>query len=188
MDRSGRHLLGLINDVLDLLKIEAGELVLSVGDVAVGEVIQVVCSALEPLAAEKRLRLVADVAADLPLLRGDERRITQVLLNLAGNAVKFTETGEVKLSARASHGALLLSVSDTGPGIAERDRQRIFEEFQQAGGSGRQNTPGTGLGLATAKHIVELHGGRIWVESQPGSGSTFTFSLPAGAERGAAVA
>jgi signal transduction histidine kinase len=188
VDRSGRHLLGLINDVLDLSKIEAGELVLSVGDVPVREVVQTVCSALEPLAAEKRLRLVADVAADLPPLRGDERRITQVLLNLVGNAVKFTEAGEVKLSARAADGVLLLSVSDTGPGIAERDRQRIFEEFQQADTGGRQNTPGTGLGLAIARRIVELHGGRIWVESRPGSGSTFTCSLPARAARGAAVA
>jgi signal transduction histidine kinase len=180
VDKSGRHLLGLINDVLDLSKIEAGELNLSIGDFSLSDVVQVVASAMEPLAAERRLRVIVDLAPDLPTARGDERRITQVLLNLAANAVRFTEAGEVELSARASDGALLVAVSDTGPGIAERDRQRIFEEFQQAevsGGRSRGDS-GTGLGLAIARRIVELHGGQIWVDSHVGKGSTFRFTLP----------
>ena len=132
---------------------------------------------MEPLATEKKLALKVTLPPDLPAAVGDERRINQVLLNLVGNAIKFTEAGEVKVQISASDGALVISVSDTGPGISEADQQKIFEEFQQAEGSGKR-TKGTGLGLAIAKRIVELHGGRIWVESSMGKGSTFTFTLP----------
>jgi signal transduction histidine kinase/HAMP domain-containing protein len=175
---SGRHLLGLINDVLDLSKIEAGQLRLSMGDYSMQDVVQSVLTAVESLAAEKHLALKAAVASGLPIGHGDERRLTQVLLNLVGNAIKFTEAGEVRLEATAANGAFRVSVSDTGPGISEADQERIFEEFRQVDSSATRAKGGTGLGLAIARRIVEMHGGRIWVESSPGKGSTFSFVLP----------
>jgi signal transduction histidine kinase len=183
VDRSGRHLLALINDVLDLSKIEAGQLTLSLGDYSLKEVVETVVTALEPLAAEKKLALTVTLAPALPVGRGDDRRLSQVLLNLVGNAVKFTDAGEVRIEAKASDGAFLVSVSDTGPGIAAEDQARIFEEFQQADTSSTRKKGGTGLGLSIAKRILALHGGRIWVESALGKGSTFSFTLPVRVER-----
>ena len=138
---------------------------------------------MQPLAAEKKLALKATLPPDLPPGYGDERRITQVLLNVVGNAIKFSEAGEVGVEVTASDGALVVAVSDTGPGIPEEDRQKIFEEFRQGESSATAKKGGTGLGLAIAKRIVELHGGRIWVESSMGNGSTFCFTLPVRAER-----
>jgi GAF domain-containing protein/anti-sigma regulatory factor (Ser/Thr protein kinase) len=183
VDKSGRHLLGLINDVLDLSKIEAGQLTLSLADYSLTDVVQTVFTAVGSLAAEKKLALKLALASDLPRGRGDDRRLTQVLLNLVGNAIKFTEAGEVRLEARCSDGAFVVSVADTGPGISEADQQRIFEEFQQVDDSATRKKGGTGLGLSIAKRIVELHGGRIQVESAPGRGSTFTVTLPVRVER-----
>ncbi len=183
VQKSGRHLLGLINDVLDLSKIEAGQLVLSVDDYSFNDVVQSVVSAVGSLAAEKLLPLNVNVARDLPVGRGDERRITQVLLNLVGNAIKFTEAGEVGVRVVNSGGAFLASVTDTGPGIREEDQQKIFEEFQQSDSSSTKTKGGTGLGLAIAKRIVEMHGGRIWVESTSGEGATFFFSVPVRVEQ-----
>ncbi|HEV2056590.1 MAG TPA: ATP-binding protein, partial [Methylomirabilota bacterium] len=187
IDRSGRHLLALINDVLDLSKIEAGQLTLSLGDYSLKEVVQTVVTALEPLAAEKKLALTVTLAPDLPVGHGDDRRLSQVLLNLVGNAVKFTDAGEVRVAARVLDGAFVVSVSDTGPGIAPEDQQRIFEEFQQADTSNTRKKGGTGLGLSIAKRIIELHGGRISVESASGKGSTFSFTVPVRVERMAEV-
>jgi signal transduction histidine kinase len=178
LEKSGRHLLGLINDVLDLSKIEAGQLTLSLSDYSMKEVVQTVFTGVESLAAEKKLALKAMVSPELPLGRGDERRITQVLLNLVGNAIKFTEVGEVRVEVSTADGAFRVAVSDTGPGIAPADQEKIFEEFQQADSSSTRKKGGTGLGLSIAKRIVEMHGGRIWVESTPGRGSTFCFTLP----------
>ena len=178
VQKSGRHLLGLINEVLDLSKIEAGQLTLELSEYSFNDVAQAVVSAVGSLAAEKQLLLSVNVAADLPVGRGDERRVTQVLLNLVGNAIKFTEKGEVAVRVSASAGTFLVAVRDTGPGIREEDRQRIFEEFQQSDSSPTKTKGGTGLGLAIAKRIVEMHGGRIWVESSLGHGSTFFVSLP----------
>ena len=175
---NGRHLLGLINDVLDLSKIEAGQLTLQPVDYSVREVALGVVGATEALASEKKLAIELDVSADLPKGRGDERRITQVLMNLVGNAIKFTEAGRVAIRARVENGHFVIAVSDTGLGIAPEDQQRIFEEFQQVDSSSTRKKGGTGLGLAIARRIVELHGGRIWVESNPGQGSTFHFTLP----------
>jgi signal transduction histidine kinase len=180
---SGRHLLGLINDVLDLSKIEAGQLRLSLGDYSMSDVVQSVLTATESLAAEKHLALKATVAADLPVGHGDERRLTQVLLNLVGNAIKFTEAGEVRLEATAADGTFRVSVSDTGPGISEADQERIFEEFQQVDSSSTRTKGGTGLGLSISRRIVELHGGRLWVKSTLGEGSTFSFTVPLRVER-----
>jgi signal transduction histidine kinase len=180
LDKNSRHLLGLINDVLDLSKIEAGLLTLSPRDYSFPEVVQSVVAALGSLAAEKRLALKVSIPSDLPRVKGDDRRIAQVLLNLAGNAIKFTDAGEVRIEAAPSRDALTVSVTDTGPGISEADQEIIFEEFKQAEGSSTRRKGGTGLGLSIAKRIVELHGGRIWVESSPGHGATFKFTLPAG--------
>jgi signal transduction histidine kinase len=175
---NGRHLLGLINAVLDLSKIEAGQLTLSINDYSLKQVVQSVFVAVESLATAKRLALKIELPAALPTGRGDEQRITQVLLNLVGNAIKFTEVGEVAIAASAENGAFTVAVRDTGPGIGVADQARIFEEFQQADNSTTRSKGGTGLGLAISKRIVEMHGGRIWVESKQGQGSTFAFTLP----------
>jgi signal transduction histidine kinase len=178
IQQNGRHLLGLINAVLDLSKIEAGQLTLQPADYSVRELALGAISGTEALAAEKKLALELDVPADLPQGFGDERRITQVLLNLVGNAIKFTDAGSVGIRARLEDGCFLIAVSDTGVGIAAEDQQRVFEEFQQVDSSSTRRKGGTGLGLAIARRIVELHGGRIWVESTPGQGTTFYFTLP----------
>src|SRR6266700_1244404 len=184
---NGRHLLGLINDVLDLSKIEAGQLTLSLSDYSLGDVVHGVVAAVEPLAAGKRLAFRAEVAPDLPPARGDERRLSQVLLNLVGNAIKFTDKGEVKIAASVANDSFTVAVCDTGPGIAASDQAKIFEEFQQADNSSTRQKGGTGLGLAIAKRIIEMHGGRLWVESSLGQGSTFSFTLPVRVEQQAGV-
>jgi len=188
VDASGRHLLGLINDVLDLSKIEAGQLVLALADYSMKEIVEAVIASLDSLAVEKGLTLAVDLAPDLPTGRGDQRRLIQVLLNLVGNAIKFTEEGGVGVQVVASAGpAFDVSVRDTGPGIAAVDQARIFEEFQQADASTTRPKGGTGLGLAITRRIVALHGGRLWVESVPGEGATFRFSIPVRVERQAPV-
>jgi signal transduction histidine kinase len=180
---NGRHLLGLINDVLDLAKIEAGQLRLSLGDYSLKDVVHGVVDAVEPLAVEKGLALKADLPEQLPIGQGDERRIAQVLLNLVGNAIKFTDAGEVAITASAANGSLTVAVCDSGPGISAANQVRIFDEFQQADNSTTRSKGGSGLGLAIAKRIVEMHGGRIWVESTLGKGSRFSFTLPLKAEQ-----
>jgi signal transduction histidine kinase len=183
LEANGKHLLGLINDVLDLSKIEAGQLVLELSDYTVQDIAQTVRSTLEPLAADKKLAFKVEVAPQMPSGRGDGRRLTQVLINLVGNAIKFTDAGEVVIKAEANNGAFYVSVRDTGPGISAADQTRLFQEFQQADNAITRKKGGTGLGLAISKRIIEMHGGRIWVESQPGQGSTFTFTLPVIVER-----
>ncbi|HZN30080.1 MAG TPA: GAF domain-containing protein, partial [Xanthobacteraceae bacterium] len=178
VERNGKHLLGLINDVLDLSKIEAGQLTLSLTDYSLKEVVQSVFSVVESLATEKKLALKMELPPALPPGHGDERRLTQVLLNLVGNAIKFTDKGEVAIRAAASNGSFTLSVRDTGPGIAEADQVRIFEEFRQVDSSATKKKAGTGLGLSIAKRIIELHGGRISVDSTIGEGSTFSVTIP----------
>jgi len=178
LEANGKHLLGLINDVLDLSKIEAGQLVLELSDYCIQDIAQTVRSTLEPLAADKKLAFKVDVASQLPPGHGDGRRLTQVLINLVGNAIKFTDAGEVAIKAEAHNGSFHVSVRDTGPGISSADQARLFQEFQQADNAITKKKGGTGLGLAISKRIIEMHGGRISVESQPGQGSTFTFTLP----------
>ena len=181
--RSGRHLLGLINDVLDISKMEAGQLTLSLNDYSMKEIVDSVLMSVESLGAEKNIGLKADVDPDLPVGKGDEQRITQVILNLVGNAIKFTDEGKVSVQVSASDGTFHVSVADTGMGISETDHRAIFEEFHQADGTDTRKTGGTGLGLAIAKRIIQMHGGQIWVESSPGQGSTFLFTLPVRVEQ-----
>jgi len=188
VDKSGRHLLGLINDILDLSKIEAGQLTLALTAYSMDGVAQAVATSVGALAAEKKLGFDLVMADDLPIGQGDERRLTQVLLNLVGNAIKFTDAGKVVVRVGTSGDAYVVSVTDTGPGIAEADREKIFEEFQQADTTRAKAKGGTGLGLAISRHIVEMHGGRLWVESSLGEGSTFSFTVPVHVEQQVAVA
>jgi signal transduction histidine kinase len=178
IETNSKHLLGLINDVLDLSKIEAGQLTLTLGPYSLKDVVHSVYSAVEPLAADKKLAFNIDVERDMPGGYGDERRLTQVLLNLVGNAIKFTDAGEVAIRVASTDGSFSVAVHDTGPGISPADQTKLFQEFQQADSSITKAKGGTGLGLAISRRIIELHGGRIWVDSSPGDGSTFTFTLP----------
>jgi signal transduction histidine kinase len=179
---NGKHLLGLINTVLDIAKIESGQFTLNMAEYAIESVVETVRSATESLAQNKKLALKTQVAKSLPIGLGDEQRLTQVLLNLVGNAIKFTDTGEVRVTAKAVNGHFNVSVTDTGPGIPLAHQARIFEQFHQVDSSNTKAKGGTGLGLAIAKQIVEMHGGRIWVESTLGQGSTFQMELPTRAE------
>jgi signal transduction histidine kinase len=178
IQNNGKHLLALINDVLDLAKIEAGQLTLILEDYALPEVVRSVVTATEPLATSKGLKFDAQVQDGMPMGHGDARRLSQVLLNLVGNAIKFTEAGEVEISASSGNGQFVLSVRDTGPGIADADQERIFGEFQQIDNTNTRNKGGTGLGLAISKRMVEMQGGTISVESVLGEGSTFRVVLP----------
>jgi GAF domain-containing protein len=175
---NGKHLLGLINTVLDIAKIESGQFTLNMTDYAIESVVETVRAATESLAQNKKLTLTTSVDRSLPVGLGDEQRLTQVLLNLVGNAIKFTDTGEVCVSAKAVNGHFNVSVTDTGPGIPVEHQARIFDQFHQVDSSNTKAKGGTGLGLAIAKQIVEMHGGRIWVESTLGKGSTFQMELP----------
>jgi signal transduction histidine kinase len=179
---NGRHLLGLINDVLDLSKIEAGQLKLSLEDYSMQSIVDSVVASTGSLAHAKGLSIKSSVAENLPAGHGDERRLTQVLLNLVGNAIKFTDTGEVRITAKADNGQFAVSVADTGPGIPTDQLTRVFEQFHQVDSSNTKAKGGTGLGLAIAKQIVEMHGGRVWVESEPGHGATFLMQLPVRAQ------
>ena len=174
----GQQLLRLINDVLDLSKIEAGRMELSLTDYSVQEVVETARTSLRSLAAEKGLEFTADVQADVPLAYGDGKRITQCLTNLVGNALKFTKQGRVAVSARLDGDRVVYSVADTGIGIPADQLDQIFGEFRQVDASISREFGGTGLGLSITKTFVELHGGRIWVESEPGRGSTFRFAIP----------
>jgi signal transduction histidine kinase len=178
IQNNGKHLLALINDVLDLAKIEAGQLTLTLEDYALPEVVRSVVSAAEPLATSKGLSFTAALQDNMPMGHGDARRLSQVMLNLVGNAIKFTEAGEVEISASSANGQFMLSVRDTGPGIADADQDRIFGEFQQVDNTNTRNKGGTGLGLAISKRMIEMQGGTISVQSVLGQGSTFRVVLP----------
>jgi signal transduction histidine kinase len=175
---SANHLLSLINDILDLSKVEAGQIELDVAPFSLEDALESGVVMVRERATREHVRVVVSPAPGVELVAGDERRVRQVIFNLLSNAVKFTPSGgEVDVRARRVDGEVRISVADTGPGIAPQDRERIFEEFQQTD-AGIVQREGTGLGLALSKRLVELHGGRIWVESELGKGSTFVFTLP----------
>ena len=175
---NGRHLLGLINDVLDLSKIEAGQLALSLEDYSVESIVQSVVSATGSLASTKGLEVKISVPEHLPVGRGDQRRLTQVLLNLVSNAIKFTDAGSIEIGVKAVNGEFNIAVRDTGPGIATEDQTKIFEEFQQVDNSSTRKKGGTGLGLSISRRLIDMHGGRIDLDSTVGVGSTFNIVIP----------
>ncbi len=175
---SGRHLLALINDILDLSKIEAGRMELDAGDVEMPAVIAQTLSLVRERAERRGIALSSSVGEGVGIVRADVRKVKQVLLNLLSNALKFTpEGGRIDVRACAHADRIEVSVTDTGVGIAPEDHDAVFEEFRQVGASAAR-VEGTGLGLAISRKFIELHGGRLWLESEPGRGSTFTFSLP----------
>jgi signal transduction histidine kinase len=175
---SGQHLLSLINDILDLSKIEAGRMELAVTDFDLPTTIDNALTLVRERAGRRGIGLHMAVDERLGQIRADERKIRQVLLNLLSNAIKFTpEGGRIDVRAIPTDGLVEVSVSDTGVGIAPEDQEAVFEEFRQVGTS-EKKVEGTGLGLALSRKFIELHGGKLWVKSQVGEGSTFTFTLP----------
>jgi signal transduction histidine kinase len=178
IQNSGRHLLRLINNVLDLSKIEAGRMELALGDYAVQDTVAQVRASLHSLAADKGLEFVTAVPADLPLAHGDAGRITQCLTNLAGNAIKFTRQGRVEIAVELQGELLVYRVSDTGIGIAPDRIGTLFTEFRQADATIASEFGGSGLGLSITRKFAEMHGGRVWVESEVGKGSTFFLAVP----------
>ena len=177
---SANHLLALINDVLDLSKVEAGQVELQVAPFSLRDALERGVSMVREQATTDGVQVALHANGGLDVVTGDERRIRQVIFNLLSNAVKFTPAGGlVDVSATQRNGEVTVSVADTGPGIAAEDLGRIFEEFQQTEAGARQRE-GTGLGLALSKRFVEMHGGRIWCDSELGKGSTFRFTLPTG--------
>ena len=175
---SGRHLLSLINDILDLSKVEAGRMTLEPAAFSLRGALTDGVTMVRENASRHRIGLSVDVAPDVDVVTADERKIRQVVFNLLSNAVKFTpDGGRVTVTAARAPGEVRVAVADTGVGIAVEEQGRVFEEFAQTK-DGEHAAEGTGLGLTLSKRLVELHGGRIWVESQVGKGSTFTFALP----------
>ena len=175
---SGRHLLSLINDILDLSKIEAGRMELELSEFDLPNALDNALTLVRERASRRGIRLGSTVDPRLGTIGGDERKVKQVLLNLLSNALKFTpEGGRIDVDARLDDEVAEVSVADTGIGIAPEDQAAVFEEFRQVGTADKK-AEGTGLGLALSRKFIELHGGRIWVKSTVGAGSTFTFTLP----------
>jgi len=178
---SGLHLLSLINDILDLSKVEAGKMELELSDFDLPTALRNIVTLVKERAQRHRISLQLDLASSVGAIRADERKIKQIMLNLLSNAVKFTpDGGSVVVAAGRDGQAIGISVTDTGPGIAQEDQPAVFEEFRQVGPKSERRVEGTGLGLPLAKKFVELHGGEIWVKSKIGEGSTFSFTLPVG--------
>lgn len=179
---AGQHLLNLINDILDVSKIEAEKMEIQTTRVDIGALIRDIMGSAVTLVADKPIELLSDIPDDLPHIQADETRLRQILLNLLSNAAKFTDEGQIAISIRSierqSRQELLFAVMDTGIGIAEEDQHRLFEPFSQLEGISSRPKSGTGLGLSICMHLVELHNGDIWVDSTPGEGSTFIFTLP----------
>jgi signal transduction histidine kinase len=179
---SGKHLLSLINDILDLSKIEAGKMDLDVSEVKIADLLQNSLVMIKEKALAHNLSLDLDIAENIngTKIKGDERRLKQVMFNLLSNSAKFTpDGGEIRVAAKKEGETLIISVSDNGIGMTPQEQKRLFEAFYQASGGIKGKTPGTGLGLAITRSIVEKHGGKIWMESEgTNKGSKFTFTLP----------
>jgi signal transduction histidine kinase len=176
---SGRHLLDLLNDILDLSKVEAGKMRLELASTSLREALEHGIAMVSERAGREGLSLHLAIEDGVDVVVADPLRLKQVILNLLTNAVKFTPAGgRIEASAARVGDEIHISVQDSGIGIAESDQARIFEAFQQGGRAASASAEGTGLGLTLSKRIVELHGGRLWVTSHVGHGSTFTFSIP----------
>ena len=175
---SGKRLFALVNDILDFYKLESREIQLTFKAVDLGSVIDVVLALSQPLIADKPLKLINKIPQELQSVNADENRIQQILHNLLGNAIKFTHQGEVCIAATVNGDWVEVAIADTGIGIHQDQQTAIFRCFEQVDGTAERNYGGTGLGLSVTKNLVELHGGRIWVESSPGQGSVFYFTLP----------
>jgi signal transduction histidine kinase len=176
---AGRHLLSLINEILDLAKVEAGKMELDLADVSLRPALESGLTMNAERASRAGVALGLTLDPDEITVRADERKLRQVVFNLLSNAVKFTPPdGRVDVSATITAGVVEVAVADTGPGIAPEDQELIFEEFRQARADSGNRQDGTGLGLPLSRKFIELHGGRLWVESVPGAGSTFRFTLP----------
>jgi signal transduction histidine kinase len=175
---SSEHLLSLINELLDLAKIEAGRMEAFAEPVKLDDILRVAMSTVEPLLKDGRVKLVTQIAPDIPMLKTDRDKLKQSVLNLLSNAVKFTERGEIRIAAAREDGNLKLVVSDTGIGMKKEALPYIFDEFRQADMSSTRKYGGTGLGLAIVKKFINLMGGEIVVDSELGKGSTFTITLP----------
>jgi len=176
--RNSQHLLTLINDLLDLAKIEAGKIVLSYKTFLISDLLSEVIPTIEQLAREKELTLTYSVAPGIDSLYADEAKTKQVLINILGNAIKFTNEGSVKLNVAENDSDFIFSVTDTGMGMKKEDLEAIFDSFEQVGPAQIAGYEGTGLGLAISKQFIEMQGGKIWAESELGKGSIFTFALP----------
>jgi signal transduction histidine kinase len=183
--QNSQHLMGLINDLLDVSRIEAGLVELAFQEVDLGALIRSVMATASALVRDRGIELQQEIAPGLPVVQADTRRIRQVLLRLLTNAAKFTKQGAITVRARSDDVHVLVSVSDTGPGIPPEDQERIFKRFESGFLEGGRKPRGAGLGLALSKEFVEMHGGEIWVESEVGKGATFTFSLPVSQEASA---
>jgi PAS domain S-box-containing protein len=180
---SGQHLLGLINDILDLSKIEAGKMELAFDEVNIVDVTNSVLSSMTGLIKDKPIQMKRIIEPNLPTVRADAIRIRQVIINLLSNAAKFTDEGDIVVEVGLKPGSsgrneMRISVTDTGPGISKQDQTKLFQPFSQVDDSPTRKTGGTGLGLSICQHIVNMHGGKIWIESDIGKGSTFYFTLP----------
>jgi signal transduction histidine kinase len=180
---NGQHLLGLVNDLLDVAQIEAGLMELEFKEVDLRELVQSVMATISALVRDKDIQLQQEIHPELPLIEADGTRLRQVLLKLLSNAAKFTDRGSITVRAWPNGDQVQVVVADTGRGISEEDQERVFERFEQ-GEIGIKHPQGAGVGLALCKEFVEMHGGRIWVESKEGAGSTFNFTLPIRQDRG----
>lgn len=179
ISKSGKHLLTIINDILDISKIESGKMQLYKENISVKNLLEDMFSSMQPLAAEKEIVMKVSFGPDLSYIQADKGKIKQVLYNLIGNALKFTEHGGfVTISAKVNGDMVYISVEDTGIGISRMDQEKLFKPFTQIDSSISRKYEGTGLGLALSKELVVLHGGKIWVVSEPGKGSAFTFTIP----------
>ncbi len=174
----GERLSCLINDLLDISRMEAGKITLNMREIDIEEIITQVITLTNPIIREKSVQVILNIGESLPKIMADKDKIVQVIINLVSNAIKFTQDGCIVCTARAVDGNIIVSVSDTGMGIREEDRKYIFEKFSQVGDTLTNKPRGTGLGLAICKFIIEGHGGEIWVESEMGKGSDFSFSIP----------
>jgi signal transduction histidine kinase len=177
---SGQHLLSLINDILDLAKIEAGRMELDFEPTPLEMIVEEIKRVSRIMLKDKPVDLIIDIADDFPFVYADRVRLRQIMSNLISNAIKFTDRGDVRVTAQLQNafGMAHISVRDTGIGIEPNHLSIIFEQFRQVDGGSTRRTDGSGLGLPITKRLVEMHGGEIWVESQPGVGSTFHFSIP----------